>query len=63
MSKPFVETQEKEQPAPLVVRMPTELMDALDDHVVATDSDRSKFARTAIREKLAREVRRSKRGN
>lgn len=61
MSKQFVESQEKECP-PLVIRMPAPLRRAMDEHVEATDTDRSKFARSAIREKLARDGRRTKSG-
>lgn len=44
----------KDESKLLTVWVPTELFPLLDDGVKIEDSDRSKFVRNAIREKLAR---------
>ena len=50
-----------ESGALVAVRLPKPFLELIDDHVQTTDSDRSKFARAAFREKLDRERKRSMR--
>jgi len=48
--------KQRQKAALVAVWMPKKMKETLDQAVVSMDSDRSKYIRTAVREKLARDL-------